>query len=369
MRNPALLAALAMVLCPLALFGQRELTLPALSPAASVSQTVGISQVTVVYHRPVVNGRKVWGGLVPFGFNDLGFGTSKAAPWRAGANENTLITLQNDAEVAGRPLKAGTYGLSMAVAADGEVTVIFSKDTGSWGSFFYEETHDALRAQVRWEDAPYHEMLTYDFTDVTKDSAVLALTWEKKRIPIPLRFDTKAIVLASIKAELKSARGFRYQTWLQAARYLLDNDLDPHLALSCAEFALSDSNYGEKNFDTLSTKADALEKLGRAPEASALMDEAMKYATVTQIHQYGRQQLLEHKVDRAVTIFKLNAQLHPDVWPVNYGLARGYSAQGDYKAALDALLRAQTQVPAGDAANAAAIKVNIEKLRKGMDIN
>jgi hypothetical protein len=97
----------------------------------------------------------------------------------------------------------------MAIAEDGEVTVIFSKDTGSWGSFFYEETHDALRVQVRWEDAPYHEMLTYDFTDVTKDSAVLALSWEKKRIPIPLRFDTKAIVLASIKAELKSARGFR----------------------------------------------------------------------------------------------------------------------------------------------------------------
>jgi tetratricopeptide (TPR) repeat protein len=369
MRNPALTAALAMVLCPLALFGQRELTLPDLSPAASVSQTVGISQVTVTYHRPVVNGRKVWGGLVPFGFNDLGFGTSKAAPWRAGANENTLITLQNDAEVAGRPLKAGTYGLSMAIAADGEVTVIFSNDTGSWGSFFYEEAHDALRVQVKWEDAPYHEMLTYDFTDVTKDSAVLALSWERKRIPIPLRFDTKAIVLASIKAELKSARGFRYQTWLQAARYLLDNDLDPHLALSCAEFAVSDSNFGAKNFDTLSTEADALDKLGRTAEAGAVMDEAMKFATVTEIHQYGRRLLLEHRVDRALDIFKLNAQLHPDVWPVNYGLARGFSAKGDYKAALEALLKAQAQVPAGDAANAAAIKVNIDKLKKGMDIN
>lgn len=369
MRTPSLLAALAMVLSPLALFGQRDITLPDISPAASVSQTVGISQVSVTYHRPVVNGRKVWGGLVPFGFNDLGFGTSKAAPWRAGANENTLITLQNDATVAGSALKAGTYGLSMAVAADGDVTVIFSNDTGSWGSFFYEEAHDALRVHVKWADAAYHEMLTYDFTDVTKDSAVLELTWERKRIPIPIKFDVKAIVLASIRSELRGARGFRYQSWLQAARYLLDNDLDPQLALSCAEFAVSDSNFGTKNFDTLSTKADALDKLGRAADASAVMDEAMKFATVTEIHQYGRQQLLEHRLDRAIYIFKLNAQLHPDVWPVNYGLARGYSAKGDYKAALEALLKAQTQVPAGDAANAAAIKVNIEKLKKGLDIN
>ncbi len=132
---------------------------------------------------------------------------------------------------------------------------------------------------------------------------------------------------------------------------------------------MSDSNFGSRNFDTLSTKADALDKLGRTIEASNAMDEAMKFATVTQIHQYGRQLLQEHRFDRALYIFKMNAELHPDVWPVNYGLARGLSGKGDYKAALEALLKAQAQVPAGDAANAAAIKVNIDKLKRGLDIN
>ena len=95
----------------------------------------------------------------------------------------------------------------------------------------------------------------------------------------------------------------------------------------------------------------------------------MKIGTATEIHQYGRAQLARHNKERALAVFKLNAQLHPDAWPVNYGLARGYSAMGDYKSALEALLKAQAQVPAGDTANAEAIKANIEKLKKGLDIN
>src|ERR1035438_2456600 len=152
----------------------QPLTLPEASPGAAVSQTIGVTEVTVVYHRPSVLKREIWGKLVPYGFNDLGFGTSKAAPWRGGANENTLISFQHDVLVAGSPLPAGTYGLFMAVAPDGTVTVIFSRDTKSWGSFFYDESRDALRVPVKWEEAPFREQLTYDFSEVTKDSAVLA---------------------------------------------------------------------------------------------------------------------------------------------------------------------------------------------------
>jgi tetratricopeptide (TPR) repeat protein len=95
----------------------------------------------------------------------------------------------------------------------------------------------------------------------------------------------------------------------------------------------------------------------------------MKFATVLDIHQYGRSLLALGRKDRALEVFKMNAQLHPDVWPVNYGLARGYSATGDYKSALESLLRAQQQVPKGDALNAAAILINIDKLKRGVDIN
>lgn len=344
-------------------------SLPDVSPKAVVSQTVGITDITVTYHRPSVLKREIWGKLVPYGYNSLGFGTSKAAPWRAGANETTTISFQNDVTVGDSPLKAGTYGLFMAIAPDGVVTVIFSRDTGTWGSFFYDQANDALRVTTRWEDAPFREQLAYEFSDVTKDSAVLSLSWEKKHIPIPIKVDTDRFVLAALKEELRGSKGFHYQNWVAASDYLLKNNLELPLALEWAEFAVSDPNTGERNFLTLSNKADIQEKLGRAADARATMDEAIKCGTPMQIHQYARSLLARHQKERAIEVFKLNAQLHPDAWPVNYGLARAYSALGDYKAALEALLKAQTQLPAGDTINGQAIKANLEKLKRGEDIN
>jgi len=340
------LAAAGLLACPAAFGIETAVTLPELSPAASVSQVVGISEVKVVYHRPSVQKREIWGKLVPYGFNDLGFGTSKAAPWRAGADENTLVSFEHDVSVAGMPLKAGTYGLFMALAPEGAVTLIFSRDTDSWGSFFYDEANDALRVPVRME-----------------------LYWEKKRIPIRLRFDTVAIVVAGLKAELRGSKQFRNDAWVQASGYLLSQGVELPLALTWADHAVSDGFVGARNFRTLSNKADILEKLGRGAEATATMDEALKLGTAAEIHQYARKLLAAKNTARALEVFKLNAQLHPDVWPVNYGLARGYSAVGDYKSALEALLKAQAQVPEGDSANAAAIKINIEKLQRGENIN
>jgi hypothetical protein len=369
MNKPPLLAAIALFIsCTPALPGQ-FLTLPEVSPRATVSQTIGITEVTVVYHRPSVLKREIWGNLVPYGFTDLGFGTSKAAPWRAGANQTTLISFQHDVVVAGSPLPAGTYGFFMALAADGTVTVIFSHDTGSWGSFFYDESHDALRVPVKWEDAPFREQLTYDFSDITKDSAVLALSWEKKRIPLSLKVHTDLNVVATLKAELSNSKGFLSQSWVTASNYLLTNNLELPLALTWAQYAVSGRGVGERTFATLSNDADVLEKLGRADEAKPIMDEALKLGTALQIHLYGRGLIARGKAEQALEAFKLNAQLHPDAWPVNYGLARGYSAVGDYKAALEALLKAQTQIPDGDTLNAAPIKTNIEKLRRGENIN
>ena len=339
------------------------------SPAASVSQTIGITEVRVSYHRPSVLKRKIWGELVPYGFNDLGFGSSKAAPWRAGANENTTISFQHDATFAGSPIAAGTYGLFMALAEDGTVTVILSHDAASWGSFFYDQGHDALRVTTKIEDSPFHELLTYDFGDVTDDSAVLALSWGDKRVPIPIKFDTVALTEATLKQELSSAKGFQYQAWLAASAYLLQHNADLPLALEWAEHSVSDPFSGERNFNTLSNKASILFKMGKQAESDAAMDEAMKYATVLDLHQYGRSLMKLGRKERAIEVFKKNAEEHPGVWPVDYGLARGYSAMGDYKAALEALTKAQAECPKNDSVNAAAIKINLDKLRRGEDIN
>jgi hypothetical protein len=347
----------------------QSVTLPAASPRASVSQTVGITTIAVSYSRPAVNKREIWGKLVPYGFTDPGFGTAKAAPWRAGADENTVITVQHDVRVAGQPLPAGAYGLFMALTETGEVTVIFSRDSGAWGSFFYDPARDALRVTTQWEDAPFREQLAYEFSEVKKTSAVLALHWEKKRIPIPLAVDTDALVVANLKRELTSATGFQYQAWVNASTYLTENNLELELARQWAEAAVSRPYVGQRNFLTLSNQAAVLEKLGRGGEATKVMDEALPLGTPGEVHQYGRRMIAEKRPERALEIFQLNARRHPGVWPVNYGLARGYSAVGNYAAALAALQQAQAQVPPGDTVNAAAIKTNLEKLKRGEDIN
>lgn len=346
-----------------------SVTLPQPSPKATVSQTIGITEVTVVYHRPSVGKREIWGKLEPWGFVYRGFGTSQKAPWRAGANENTTIEFQHAVRVAGKPLPAGKYGLHMGLTPEGVVTVIFSQDNNLWGSFYYDESRDALRVEVKWEDAPFHEQLTYDFTAVTEDSAVLALSWEKKRIPIPLQVDTPAIVLASLKNEMRSEKAFKYQAGVEASQYLLTHNLELPLALQWAEFAVSDRFFGERNYTTLSHKANVLEKLGRDADARSALDEAMQHASVLQLHQLGRRLLGQGHKERALEVFKFNATRNPNQWPVNYGLARGLSAVGDYQGALEALLKAQHEVPAGDQVNANAIQANIEKLKAGKDIN
>ena len=117
---------------------------------ATVTERIGITDVTIHYDRPAVKGRegKIWGKLVHYGYKDLGFGTSKAAPWRAGANENTTFTFSTEVMIEGKPLKAGTYGFFVAMG-ETDATIIFSNNSTSWGSFFYNENEDALRATVK----------------------------------------------------------------------------------------------------------------------------------------------------------------------------------------------------------------------------
>jgi tetratricopeptide (TPR) repeat protein len=364
-----MLTAFAALAAAAILPAQDLLNLPDSSPRGGVSQTIGITKVSVDYGRPAVNKREVWGRLVPFGLNDLGFGTTAAAPWRAGANVNTVVSFSTDVTVGGQPLPAGDYGLHMILAESGDVTAIFSKKSRAWGSFFYDPADDAARMQTKWQDAPHHELLTYEFSDITKNSATLSLLWETKRIPIPIAVDTDALVVASMKRELSTDRGFDNRAWIAGSQYLVQNNLDLNLALEWAERALDVRTNGRVDFEGLSNKALILEKLGRAAEADAAMDQALPVGSAVQIHQYGRRLIAAKKAERALQVFQLNVQKHPDVWPVNYGLARGYSAIGNYAAALEALLKAQKQVPAGDTLNPPVIEQNIEKLKRGEDIN
>src|SRR5215510_8462446 len=171
---------------------QAGLKLPEQSPGATVTQTVGLTDITVVYHRPATNGRAIWGALVPYN-----------EPWRAGANENTTVQFSSDVKVGGKPLKAGTYGLHM-IPTQKEWTIAFSNMSTAWGSFTYDQKEDALRVSVTPKtEASSEERLSYGFDDVAETKATLVLRWEKLAVPIALEVDTPKVVMASVRGELR----------------------------------------------------------------------------------------------------------------------------------------------------------------------
>src|SRR5215467_10688720 len=174
-----LLTVAALLLLSTVSFSQLTFSPSGGNKKAMVGENIGLTDITIHYSRPHVNGRegKIWGNLIPVGYSDQGFGSSKAAPWRAGANENTTIEFSTDVKVEGQPLAAGKYGFFIAYDSSGS-TLIFSKNSTSWGSFFYDEKEDALRVKVKpMATDKSVEWLKYEFTDETPNSAIIALEW------------------------------------------------------------------------------------------------------------------------------------------------------------------------------------------------
>src|SRR5688572_3319052 len=193
---------------------------------AWVGERIGLTDITIHYNRPAVKGRegKIWGALVPYGFTDMEYGTSKSAPWRAGANENTTIEFSDDVLVEGKKLAAGKYGFFIATGQN-ESTLIFSKNNSAWGSYFYDEAADALRVTVKQQPLDRSvEMLQFVFLNQTENSATIALQWEKLMFPFKVEADVKGAQLAMFRQELASAKGFEWQAWAQAANWTAEQN-------------------------------------------------------------------------------------------------------------------------------------------------
>ncbi len=348
-------------------FSFAQLDLPRGSQMAKVSQRVGITDLTVVYSRPSVNGREIWGSLVPYGMNNLGFGTATESPWRAGANENTIFKTSHDVTVGGKTLPAGKYGLHMVINEDNTAKVIFSKNHGAWGSYFYDPSEDVLQVDVTTKEIPHVEQLRFEFNEVNATSAVASLNWGKKQIPFTIEVPVTDIVLTDIRSKMQNQAGFNRQTWEQAANFALNNDGDLDEALGWVDAAIEGQFFSQKTFNNLAIKAQILAKQGKTADADAVMQEALPMGTVFQVHGYGRQLIAAGQTDKALEIFKWNAKSHKGQWPVDYGLARGYSAVGNYKTALKHLKVAEGRAP--DTQNQNAIAANLEKLEAGTDIN
>ncbi len=335
----------------------QNVTTPQASPAAEVSQTIGIAKVTVQYSRPAVKGRVVWGNLVPFGWTKQGFGNNKDAPWRAGANENSTLNLSHDATIEGKPVKAGTYGLFFVVNENNTGEIVLSKDYRSWGSFFYEAGQDVLRAPIKLADIQHTELLTYDFINVKKDEAVMVLNWEKKQLPVKISFDMDAIVLKNAAEELKGPLGFTWQGFLSAAQYTLQNKTALEQGLAWANTAVAQNN----SFATLSVKSGILKEMGKAEEADKIMTEAMGIATEVELNIYGYQLLNGGMQDKAIEVLTLNTKRFPKSANTWDSLGEAFFMKGDKK---NAIINFKKSISLNPPEN---VKLNSEKFLKQMN--
>lgn len=303
---------------------------------ASVSEFIGITEVKINYSRPGVNGREgqIWGKLVHYGFKDFHYGTSKSAPWRAGANENTTIEFTSDVFIEGQALEKGKYGFFIAMG-ETKATVIFSNYNTAWGSFYYDEKDDALRVEVPvLKQDESVERLKYEFGDQTENSAVISMQWEKVKVPFKVSVDLHEIQIESFRREINSGDFYVYwQNMQRAANYCLVNDINLEEGLSWANRSIY-WYFGESNFKTLSTYSGLLEKNDQSHEADSILQIAIPMATDMQLFSYGNDlnKMKQHK--KALEIFQKSYEKNPDAVPAHLGMAFGYYYTGDVIKAL-----------------------------------
>jgi len=339
-----------------------QLTLPRGSQKATISQTVGISDISITYSRPSVKGREIWGKLVPYGMNNLGFGTAKESPWRAGADENTVIKFSSDVSIEGKSLKAGTYGLHMVPFENGDVTIIFSSNSTAWGSFFYKPEEDVLKVTVKSNKISNVELLTFDFIDVTANSTTAALKWSTKEIPFKIEVAVSELVLTNIKNELQNSPGFSNQSWVQAANYALNNGGDLDEALNWVNKSISGQFFSEKKATNLLLKSRILAKMGKLDESIKIIDEASLIANKRELNAMGYQMLNQKQYDLAIKFFKMNIKNDPKDPNSFDSLGEAYKTIGDKKNAIKNLKKALSLNPP------AAVKVNSEKLLRALGV-
>jgi tetratricopeptide (TPR) repeat protein len=321
---------------------QAVIRLPERSPQASVGQTLGVTDISIAYHRPAVNKRKIWGGLVPYG-----------VLWRAGANENTTISFSTPVKVEGQPLSAGTYGLYL-IAGPTQWTVVLSKFAGDWGTYNYDPSEDAGRVSVTPQVVNENqERLAYTFDDLTNASVVASMRWEKLRVPVKIEVDLPATVRASMRNELRSGKHWSSDAWTAAARWELRNG-DADTALKYADNAL---DMGVTS-GALRTKAAVLEKKGDTKGAAELRERAKQIANDAEIIGYTADGLLnDKKYDEAISYLTTYLRAHPNsphAWRAYAYLGQVYGEKGDQVKAREAFDKAMAA--ARDATDRAEIQ-------------
>jgi hypothetical protein len=326
------------------------LDLPRDSQHAKVIQRVGVTDITINYHRPLVKGRKIWGGIVPNG-----------EVWRAGANENTTIEFTDPVTVEGKPLAKGIYGLHM-IPTENEWTIIFSKTSSAWGSFTYNQSEDALRVTVKPQPAEMKEALAYEVDNVTPTSATIILRWEKVAVPFKIDVSTNELVVQSLHAQMRGLAQYTWDGWDDAATYFFTNKYNLDEALKDEDRSIA----VEERFDNLMNKSRILDAMNRKDDATAARNKALGMANIIQLHTYGRQLQQQGKQEEAFAIYRTNIQKNPTHWLVRTEAARLAVAKGDYDGAVKEMKLAQAAAPDP---NKSIIEGLVKRLEDKQDIN
>src|ERR1700681_1295942 len=306
-----------------------ELNLPRLSQRAQLTQRVGLTDITIVYHAPLAGGRELFGKTVPYG-----------QVWGAGANENNTIFLTDDASVEGHPLAVGTYGLHMSPNAD-QWTIVFSKNSTSWGSFSYDEKEDALRVNVKPAAEENRDALAYTFDDMKPDSTAVTLRWGKTAVPFHIKVDTNAITDRSIANQLRNVGGFSWAGYDEAANWNLDNNYKLDEALKWEDTSIQN----EERFENLETKSRILDAMDKKQEAAAMLSKALGKADAVQLYVYARGLQRQKQQDKAFELYRRDAKQFPDHWTSHLGSARIASSSGNFDEAVKQMKLAIATAP------------------------
>ncbi|PIQ21743.1 MAG: hypothetical protein COW65_07225 [Cytophagales bacterium CG18_big_fil_WC_8_21_14_2_50_42_9] len=238
-----------------------QLRLPQVSPQAVIQQTIGLTDIKIIYHTPGVKGREIWGKLVPYG-----------QVWRCGANEATLISFTDNVKINGEPLLAGTYSLFTLPESAGKWQVIFNRDTTLWGSEKYDAAKDALRVPMQSQATSFHETLQYAFSDIQPKSGKLNLAWEKLSLSFNIAVEPFAKALSYLKADLAQVKPDDWSAYAQASEYLVQNNTEHELALSWINKSLTIKDTFYNNW----VKAQLLAQKEEYLEAINLTKKAIK---------------------------------------------------------------------------------------------
>ncbi len=311
----------------------QNLDLPRVSPAAEITQTIGLSKITISYSRPAVRDRDIWGGLVPYN-GGIPF------PWRAGANENTTIYFSDDVKINGDELAAGTYGFYI-IPSDATWILIFNKHSKSWGSFFYDSSQDALRINVVPERIHFNEWLEYRFENISSNSSDICMHWENLNVRFTVEFNETEVVLNSLREQLLSLPGFGWQGPMQAAQYCLDNEVNYEEALKWIDQSIGRNS----NFSNNIVKVELLKRKGITEEASKMEKTAFENASENELNTYGYQLINNNKIQEALDVFKLNVARYPDSWNAYDSYAEALNISGDTDQAIKNYELAKSKAP------------------------